>query len=173
VPKQLRHPNLASMLLTAGRDDPCQPRLVNAAYALRPTKEKLANFTHVPAENCLGVHDVSNIYRVPLLLQHQGAAQNLLARLALISRPNAKLLSEWTSLAELVRGSADSHHLVDSLTTIVTIAVVGKYTDLSDAYLSISKALNHASYHVERKLNIEWVNAEDLDDDVAFTDASK
>lgn len=78
------------------------------------TKEKLANFTHVPAENCLGVHDVSNIYRVPLLLQHQGAAQNLLARLALISRPNAKLLSEWTSLAELVRGSADSHHLVAS-----------------------------------------------------------
>ena len=67
------------------------------------TKEKLANFCHVPAENCLGVHDVSNIYRVPLLLQHQGAAHNLLARLALVPKPNAKLLSHWTSLAEVRR----------------------------------------------------------------------
>ena len=76
------------------------------------------------------MHDVSNIYRVPLLLQHQGATHNLLARLALVAKPNAKLLSDWTSLAELV----------DSLKTPVTIAVVGKYTNLSDAYLSISKA---------------------------------
>ena len=37
------------------------------------TKGKLANFCHVPAEHCVGVHDVSNIYRVPLLLHHQGA----------------------------------------------------------------------------------------------------
>jgi len=127
------------------------------------TKEKLANFTHVPAENCLGVHDVSNIYRVPLLLQHQGATQNLLARLALVARPNHKLLSDWTSLAELV----------DSLKTKVTIAVVGKYTNLSDAYLSVSKALNHASYHVERKIDIQWVDASDLHEDVAQSNAAK
>lgn len=60
---------------------PCR----NSAQPLSATtKEKLANFTHVPPENCLGVHDVSNIYRVPLLLQHQGAADNLLARLNLV-----------------------------------------------------------------------------------------
>ena len=44
----------------------------------------------------------------------------------------------------------------------MTIAVVGKYTDLSDAYLSVSKALYHASFHAERKLDIAWIDAENL-----------
>jgi len=46
----------------------------------------------------------------------------------------------------------------------VTIAVVGKYTNLSDAYLSISKALHHASFKVERKLMIEWIDSEHLEE---------
>jgi len=116
------------------------------------TKQKLANFCHVPAEQCIGVHDVSNIYRVPLLLHHQGVTDNLLRRLHLVPKPNKAFFNEWISLAELV----------DSLTVPVTIAVVGKYTDLSDAYLSVSKALQHASYHAERKLDLQWIESENL-----------
>mmetsp|Transcript_6422 Transcript_6422/g.10860 ORF Transcript_6422/g.10860 Transcript_6422/m.10860 type:complete len:683 (-) Transcript_6422:335-2383(-) len=120
------------------------------------TKHKLALFCHVPPDHCIGVHDVSNIYRVPLLLHHQGVTQRLLERLNL-GGPDDKLekslLSEWISLAELV----------DSLVVEVSIAVVGKYTDLSDAYLSVTKALSHASFAVERKLIIKWIDSSHLD----------
>ena len=119
------------------------------------TKRKLALFCHVPAEHCLGVHDLSNIYRVPLLLHAQGVTKNTLARLGLAERPNKRMWNEWRSLAELV----------DSLDIPVTIAVVGKYTDLSDAYLSISKALYHAANKAERKLVVKWVEAEFLTED--------
>lgn len=57
--------------------------------------------------------------------------------------------------------------LVDSLDVPVTIAVVGKYTNLSDAYLSISKALYHAANKAERKLVIEWIESDTLGEDMA------
>mmetsp|Transcript_24339 Transcript_24339/g.53153 ORF Transcript_24339/g.53153 Transcript_24339/m.53153 type:complete len:702 (-) Transcript_24339:362-2467(-) len=120
------------------------------------TKHKLALFCHVPPEHCLGVHDVSNIYRVPLLLNHQGVTERLLDRLNLAlpkERIEVSALSDWISLAELV----------DSLSVEVKIAVVGKYTDLSDAYLSVTKALSHASFAVERKLVIKWIDSTKLD----------
>ena len=119
------------------------------------TKRKLAMFCHVPTEHCLGVHDLSNIYRVPLLLHAQGVTTNTLGRLGLMEKPNRRMWNEWRSLAELV----------DSLDICVTIAVVGKYTDLSDAYLSISKALYHAANKAERKLVVKWIEAEFLTED--------
>jgi len=81
---------------------------------------------------------------------------NLLTRLSLPMPANfEQKLSSWISLAELV----------DSLHVEVSIAVVGKYTELSDAYLSVSKALLHASFAVERKLAIRWISADHLDDE--------
>ena len=65
--------------------------------------------------------------------------------------------TEWRSLAELV----------DTLDIPVKIAVVGKYTNLSDAYLSISKALYHAANKAERKLVVHWVEAEYLTEECA------
>jgi CTP synthase len=121
------------------------------------TKDKLALFCHVPAAHCLGVHDLSNIYRVPMLLHAQGVTSNVMQRLGLIEKPNEKMWTEWRSLAELV----------DTLDIPVKIAVVGKYTNLSDAYLSISKALYHAANKAERKLVVWWVEAEFLTEDNA------
>jgi len=123
-------------------------------------KQKLANFCHVPAEHCLGVHDLSNIYRVPLLLHSQDVTKNCLQRLQMNERPRTPLWNEWRALAELV----------DSLDVPVTIAVVGKYTDLCDAYLSVSKALYHSASKVERKLVIEWIESETLGPDRADTE---
>jgi len=60
--------------------------------------------------------------------------------------------------------------LVDSLSVEVSIAVVGKYTDLSDAYLSVNKALLHASFAVERKLRIRWIDSSHLDETTKATD---
>ena len=79
--------------------------------------------------------------------------ERLLSRLGLPSAFEQNMLSEWISLAELV----------DSLNVEVSIAVVGKYTDLSDAYLSVTKALHHAAFAVERKLVIKWIDASHLD----------
>jgi CTP synthase len=64
------------------------------------------------------------------------------------------LLDEWTAMA---------HHL-DTLTEEVHIAMVGKYTDLSDAYLSVIKSLQHAAMAVDRKLVIDWIEASHLED---------
>jgi CTP synthase len=63
------------------------------------------------------------------------------------------LLDEWTAMA---------HHL-DTLTEEVHIAMVGKYTDLSDAYLSVIKSLQHAAMAVDRKLVIDWIEASHLE----------
>jgi len=125
------------------------------------TKNKLALFCHVPAAHCLGVHDLSNIYRVPMLLHAQGVTANMLGRLGLVEKPNTKMWTEWRSLAELV----------DALDIPVRIAVVGKYTNLSDAYLSISKALYHSANKAERKLVVDWIEAEFLTEDQAETEA--
>ena len=84
-----------------------------------------------------------------------------LQRLQLPERHDAALWNEWRALAELV----------DSLDVPVTIAVVGKYTNLSDAYLSVMKALYHSANKAERKLVISWVEAEYLQEDQADTEA--
>lgn len=112
------------------------------------TRAKLAAFCHVPEEAVISTHDVPNIYHVPLMLEAQG----LCATLGLRVQPNG-LLDDWRRMA---------HHL-DALEENVTIAMVGKYTDLSDAYLSVIKALQHAAMAADRKLTIDWLEAGDLE----------
>ena len=112
------------------------------------TRAKLAAFCHVPEGAVISTHDVPNIYHVPLMLEAQG----LCATLGLKVQPNG-LLDDWRRMA---------HHL-DALEENVTIAMVGKYTDLSDAYLSVIKALQHAAMAANRKLTIDWLEAGDLE----------
>ncbi|MBL72717.1 MAG: CTP synthetase [Euryarchaeota archaeon] len=116
------------------------------------TRAKLAAFCHVPQEAVISTHDVPNIYHVPLMLEAQG----LCATLGLKVQPNG-LLDDWRRMA---------HHL-DALQENVTIAMVGKYTDLSDAYLSVIKALQHAAMAADRKLTIDWLEAGELEHGVA------
>ncbi|KAI5069537.1 hypothetical protein GOP47_0015838 [Adiantum capillus-veneris] len=117
------------------------------------TKEKLLQFCHVSAEHVLNIFDVSNIWHVPLLLRDQKAHLAILKQLNL-SLDSAPALEEWTARAELC----------DSLSIPVKIAMVGKYTGLSDSYLSVIKALLHASLAWSKKLCVEWVAATDLED---------
>eukprot|EP00250_Pteridium_aquilinum_P015359 c22539_g2_i1 orf=62-1858(+) len=117
------------------------------------TKEKLLQFCHVPAEQVLNIYDVSNIWHVPLLLRDQKAHLAILKQLNL-SLDMVPALGEWTSRAELC----------DGLSVPVKIAMVGKYTGLSDSYLSVIKALLHATLACSRKLCVEWVAATDLED---------
>lgn len=112
------------------------------------TRNKLAAFCHVQPNAVMSTHDVPNIYHVPLMLQEQG-----LCDILEVDCTATNLLKEWTTMA---------HHL-DTLVEEVHIAMVGKYTDLSDAYLSVIKSLQHAAMAVDRKLVIDWIEASHLE----------
>ncbi|CAN1226001.1 CTP synthase [Linum grandiflorum] len=101
------------------------------------------------------LHDVSNIWHIPLLLRDQKVHEAILKVLNLHSRDPD--LREWTVRAELC----------DELHEPVRIAIVGKYTGLSDAYLSVHKALLHASVALHKKHIVDWVPATDLEDETA------
>ena len=112
------------------------------------TREKLAAFCHVKPEAVISTHDVPNIYHVPLMLQEQG-----LCSILGVDCSKTSLLAEWKNMA---------FHL-DTLQEEIHIAMVGKYTDLSDAYLSVIKSLQHAAMAVDRKLVINWIEASHLE----------
>jgi len=114
------------------------------------TREKLAAFCHVSPDAVFSTHDVPNIYHVPLMLQEQG-----LCDILGLDCESTGLLDEWRKMAL---------HL-DTLEQEVRIAMVGKYTGLSDAYLSVIKSLQHAAMAVDRKLVIDWVEASHLEGD--------
>lgn len=117
-------------------------------------KGKLSQFCHVPEQNIITLYDVPNIWHIPLLLRDQKAHEAIFRVLNLQGTTKEPLLNEWTSRAELC----------DALHEPVRIAMVGKYTGLSDAYLSVLKALLHASVDLGKKLVIDWIPACDLED---------
>ena len=121
-------------------------------------REKLAAFCHVSPNAVMSAHDVSNIYRVPLLLRDQGICEALG-----IDCEATDLMTRWEAMADRVDNLGDDVH----------IAMVGKYTGLSDSYLSVIKALQHSSFEVNRKIQINWIEAENLDEKVKQDDAEK
>tara|TARA_B100000212_G_scaffold132573_2_gene99472 strand:+ start:2432 stop:4048 length:1617 start_codon:yes stop_codon:yes gene_type:complete len=111
-------------------------------------REKLASFCHISPNAVMSAHDVSNIYRVPLLLREQGICEALD-----IDCNKTDMMSRWEAMADRV----------DNLGDEVRIAMVGKYTGLTDSYLSVIKSLQHASYVVNRSLVIDWIEASNLE----------
>uniref|UniRef100_A0A803MFM3 CTP synthase n=1 Tax=Chenopodium quinoa TaxID=63459 RepID=A0A803MFM3_CHEQI len=117
-------------------------------------KAKLSQFCHVPGENIVTLYDVPNIWHIPLLLRDQKAHEAILKVLNLNGVAKEPVLDEWTRRAQLC----------SMLQQPVRIAMVGKYTGLSDSYLSVLKALLHASVACHHKLLIDWVPASDLEE---------
>mmetsp|Transcript_11492 Transcript_11492/g.39961 ORF Transcript_11492/g.39961 Transcript_11492/m.39961 type:complete len:562 (-) Transcript_11492:923-2608(-) len=138
----LRSLGLAPDLLACRSTDPLEEGV----------KQKLALFCHVETNHILNLHDVSNIWHVPLVMREQGAIGALLSTLQL-PEPKHVDLDSWRSRA--LRW--------DALKDKVTIAMVGKYTTLSDAYLSVIKSLTHASIACNRKLELKWIEASHLE----------
>ncbi|TYG93652.1 hypothetical protein ES288_A11G127300v1 [Gossypium darwinii] len=117
----------------------------SAQPLLDNTKQKLSQFCHVPAANILNIHDVPNIWHIPLLLRNQNAHHSILKQLDLLSIATPPDLEAWTRMAETF----------DNLTDSVRIAMVGKY------------ALLHACIACSLKPSIDWIAASDLEDDSA------
>lgn len=119
---------------------------------LKPTRQKISNFCHVPVPHVLSVHDVKNIYQVPLLLQSQNLHKLLEKQLNFPSQ--APDLGNWAIMANQMA----------SWDKTVQICLIGKYTGLQDSYLSVIKALRHAAIACQHKLDLQWVEATDLED---------
>ena len=123
--------------------------------------DKLALFCHVDPKCIINLCDVSNIWHVPLVMLEQDTLNAITDHLKLPRRvPD---IAQWRYRAEKW----------DAVTTPVTIALVGKYTGLGDSYLSVTKALLHSSIACDRKLDLLWVEASDLEDETKAEDPEK
>ncbi len=129
------------------------------------TRDKIAAFCHVSSDEVISAHDVSNIYQVPIMMDGQGVTNLLGSKLGFKVPEERKILDDWKEMANHVDflESAEEVH----------IALAGKYTDLSDAYLSVIKALQHASFKVDRKLVIDWIESSELDDETKKSNPEK
>ena len=117
------------------------------------TKSKLAAFCHVDEDAVVSAHDVSNLYQIPISLFEQSVLRKVSVHLGFQVPTKLPILDEWRERADKV----------DTLEEEVRIAMVGKYTGLSDSYLSVIKALQHSAFAVGRKLQIDWIESTDLD----------
>ncbi|MHC5826450.1 MAG: CTP synthase, partial [Nostoc sp.] len=120
-------------------------------------KQKLSGFCDVAEECVITSQDAKSIYEVPLNLEWEGMAEQVLNLLQMEQRKPD--LTQWQTLVK--RLHSPKHE--------VEIAIVGKYVQLSDAYLSVVEALNHAAISTYGKLRLRWVNSEDLETEPAET----
>ena len=114
---------------------------------------KVSLFCDVPPERVAPLATVANVYEVPMILEEAGLADQILAFLSMDSRGGDMV--EWRSMVERMKG----------LNNPLPIAVVGKYVDLPDSYISVREALRHAGLHHGREVSVSWVNSEDIERD--------
>ena len=116
-------------------------------------KRKLSEFCDVPQECVITAQDASSIYEVPLIVEREGLAEQVLDLLQMEQRqPN---LVQWQTMVERLYSPKYT----------VEIAIVGKYVRLSDAYLSVVEALRHAAISTYGDLRLRWVNSEDIENE--------
>ncbi|MDI1253911.1 CTP synthase [Thermomonas sp.] len=123
-------------------------------------RRKIALFTNVPERAVISALDMDNIYKIPMWLHAQKLDQIVVEQLHLESKahPNADL-SEWQAVVDA------SEHPIDE----VTIGIVGKYVDHKDAYKSVGEALKHGGVRQRTKVNLKWLESEDIERDGAAT----
>ena len=118
-------------------------------------KQKLSEFCDVPVECVITSPDARSIYEVPVILEREGLAEQVLDLLQMQQRqPNLK---QWETMIERMYNPKYS----------VEIAIVGKYVRLSDAYLSVVESLRHAAIATNGDLRLRWVNSESLENESA------
>ncbi len=118
-------------------------------------REKMSLYLNIARENVFGVHDVSNIYGLPLVLRKKGFDEAILHELGIEKRFKTngnKELRAWSKKTS-VQGRA----------TAVTIGIAGKYTGTADTYISILKALEHCSFKLNRPVNVKWIETTGLE----------
>jgi CTP synthase len=111
-------------------------------------RAKIALFTNVEKEGVISLEDAQSIYQIPMMLHEQGLDEIVVKKLALEAKPAD--LSEWQRVVDMQAIQTEK----------VKVAMVGKYTELNDAYKSINEALLHAGIHTQTKVEIVYLDAE-------------
>lgn len=115
------------------------------------TKAKIALFCDIDVEAVIENVDVETIYEVPLLFEQQRLDNIVIRRLNLSA--GERDLKEWREMVDRIKNPLHE----------VTVGVVGKYVALPDAYLSVAEALNHAGISNDARVNIQWIDSEQIE----------
>lgn len=116
-------------------------------------RRKIALFTNVEQRAVIEALDAKSIYEIPLLLKEQHLDDIVVDKLKLDAP--ATDLSEWKAVVEALESPTDE----------ITVAMVGKYVDLTEAYKSLSESLIHAGLHTHTKVKIKYIDSEDIEND--------
>ncbi|MBM7690654.1 CTP synthase [Peribacillus deserti] len=111
-------------------------------------KDKIALFCDIDTKAVIEARDAETLYSIPLTLQEQNMDQIVCDHLKLNCEEAE--MTDWTALVEKVT----------NLSKVAKIALVGKYVELQDAYISVVEALKHAGYQFDADIDIKWINAE-------------
>jgi CTP synthase len=144
--RELRSIGIQPDAVVCRSDRPLSPEL----------KRKIALLSDVEIEGVVSAHDADSLYAVPLLLRDEGLDDFVVRRLGLDPAVEPDL-TDWASMVHRALHPGDT----------VTIAVVGKYVSLPDAYLSVVEALTHAGIHHNVEVDIRWISADDLANEAA------
>src|SRR4029077_13103010 len=117
-------------------------------------RKKIALFASLPMEAIVSGQDVDNIYKIPLYYRNEGVDGFILEHFGMEAAPPE--MSGWELLVRQATEAAGRPP--------VKIALVGKYVQLEDAYLSVVEALRHSGFQLGRAIEIDWVDSETLDD---------
>ena len=114
-------------------------------------REKLSLFCDVDGKAVIHLETVDNVYEVPLILEEAGLGQFLIDLLSLPGQPQD--MKEWSEMVEHMR----------QLKGRLPIAIVGKYVEYPDSYISVREALRHAGMVHDQEVDIRWVHSEDIE----------
>ena len=141
--RELRSIGIQPQIIIARTDHPVSQDLI----------DKIALFCDVDKRAVIPLETTDNIYSVPLTLEDAGLGDYIVEQLGLEARPPA--LDEWRAWVARMR----------QMNNPLRIAIVGKYVELRDAYMSVKEALSHAAVFHNRRLDIEWLYSGDLEKD--------
>jgi CTP synthase len=116
-------------------------------------KVKISNLCDVEAKAVVNAADARNIYELPLILHGEGLDEVVCEVLRIDQDDHPLDLSPWERVVDLVEAANEP----------VRIGLIGKYVQLQDAYLSVVEALKHAGFHHGAKVEIDWIQAEDVE----------
>ena len=114
-------------------------------------RAKISMFSNVPLDAVISVWDANSIYEIPGMLHKQGL-DNLICEVLGLNVPAADL-SMWDSMLDAL---ANPEHTI-------RVAMVGKYVDLTESYKSLTEALTHAGIHTRSKINVTYIDSEDIE----------
>ena len=140
--RELRAIGIQPDVIIARSDLPVAPEL----------REKIALFGDVASDAVITATTAETIYEVPLIFEEQGLGDLVVRELGLSERARPADLAAWQALVELIKRPKPE----------LEIALVGKYIELPDAYLSVTEALRHAGWAHTRSIRIRWVDSEAL-----------